>query len=398
MRALYLSYDGALDPLGRSQVVPYLEGLSRRGYAFDLVTFEKPARWADGDARTAMEDRLAASDIEWHPLRYRKRPPILSTLLDLSDGYRRAREVVEARRPDLIHARSYPAALLAWRLGRREGLPYVFDMRGLYAEERVEGGLWREGGLVYRAVRGLERRFLRDAAAVVTLTESSRPEVTRRMEEAGSRALLRVIPTCVDLERFRLRPAPEGPFVLAYLGSVGTWYLLDEMLELGRAVLDEAGADSRLRFLVNQEADRVRRRGGERGLGPERLEVLSMSHDQVPEALARVHATFFLIRPFGSKVASSATKFGESLAMGRPVAANPGVGDTAAILREDAVGVVVETLDEAGYRRAARELVRLARDPGTAGRCRRTAQERFSLAAGVEAYERIYREIREPLP
>ena len=31
MNAIYVSYDGALDPLGRSHVVPYLEGLSARG-------------------------------------------------------------------------------------------------------------------------------------------------------------------------------------------------------------------------------------------------------------------------------------------------------------------------------------------------------------------------------
>lgn len=41
MHALYVSYDGALDPLGRSQVVPYLEGLAARGWSHDLVTFEK---------------------------------------------------------------------------------------------------------------------------------------------------------------------------------------------------------------------------------------------------------------------------------------------------------------------------------------------------------------------
>ena len=42
-RVLYLSYDGALEPLGQSQVVPYLVGLAARGAAITLVSFEKPA-------------------------------------------------------------------------------------------------------------------------------------------------------------------------------------------------------------------------------------------------------------------------------------------------------------------------------------------------------------------
>ena len=63
MNALYVSYDGALDPLGRSQVVPYLEGLAARGWRFDLVTFEKERRWHDGRERSEMQRRLAAARI-----------------------------------------------------------------------------------------------------------------------------------------------------------------------------------------------------------------------------------------------------------------------------------------------------------------------------------------------
>src|SRR5262245_48131003 len=41
LRVIYVSYDGALDPLGASQVVPYLLGLAERGVAVTLVSFEK---------------------------------------------------------------------------------------------------------------------------------------------------------------------------------------------------------------------------------------------------------------------------------------------------------------------------------------------------------------------
>ena len=46
MRALYISYDGMTDPLGRSQVLPYLQGLSERGHEITLLSCEKPARMA----------------------------------------------------------------------------------------------------------------------------------------------------------------------------------------------------------------------------------------------------------------------------------------------------------------------------------------------------------------
>ena len=44
MRILYISYNGALEPLGQSQVLAYLRELTRHGLEFNLLTFEKRAR------------------------------------------------------------------------------------------------------------------------------------------------------------------------------------------------------------------------------------------------------------------------------------------------------------------------------------------------------------------
>ena len=51
MRVVYVSYDGALDPLGASQVVPYLLGLAARGVAITLISFEKRERWVLAEPR-----------------------------------------------------------------------------------------------------------------------------------------------------------------------------------------------------------------------------------------------------------------------------------------------------------------------------------------------------------
>jgi glycosyltransferase involved in cell wall biosynthesis len=390
MNAIYVSYDGALDPLGRAQVVPYLEGLSARGWRFDLVTFEKDERWGDERSRREMEERLAASRISWAPLRYHKRPPVLSTAFDIRAGVERVRALARARRPALLHARSYPSALIARLVGRSERIPYVFDMRGFYAEERVDGGLWPADGGLYRVTKRVERGLLRDAAAVVTLTRASVPVLREWITAAGGDPLLRVIPTCVDLARFRaLAPPPrDRPFELAYFGSIGTWYLLDEMLRFGRAVADAAGG-GRLLFLTNGDPAVVRARAAAAGVDPAGLRTDSVPHERVPDALASSSATFFFIRPGPSRLAFHQTKLGESLALGLPVAANEGVGDTDR-LPADGVGVLVERLDPAAYASAARALVALARDPSTRARCRAVAAERYDLAHGVAAYAELY--------
>ena len=390
MDALYLSYDGALDPLGRSQVVPYLEGLSGRGWSFDLVTFEKEERWRESDSRRSMEGRLDASGIRWLPLPYHKRPPVLSTIRDVAAGVRLVQRLVRERRPALLHARSYPAALVARRVGRAERIPYVFDMRGFYADERVDGGIWRKNGLLYRATKRIERDLLRDAAAVVTLTQASVPVLREWIESAGGNPVLEVIPTCVDLGRFQPGPlsTDDGPFRLAYFGSTGTWYLLDEMLRFGKAVLDAAGG-GQLIFLTNGDPGVVRARAAAAGVEDGALRTGSVPHEEVPAALAQCSATFFFIRPGASRFAFHQTKLGESLALGLPVAANRGIGDTDS-LPDDGVGVLVEGFSSAAYERGASALVELARDPATRRNCRRVAEERYDLVAGVDAYARLY--------
>ena len=41
---LYISYDGITDPLGQSQILPYIIGLTKN-YKFHIISFEKPNRF-----------------------------------------------------------------------------------------------------------------------------------------------------------------------------------------------------------------------------------------------------------------------------------------------------------------------------------------------------------------
>ncbi len=392
MRVLYLSYDGALDPLGASQVLPYLEALARRGCRHTLMSFEKPARWADRDLRRRTTDRLRAAGVEWHPLPYHRRPTGLSTAFDLARGVRWALRLTGgAATFDLVHVRSYPCAVIAHRLLTARGLPYLFDLRGFYPEERVEGGLWRAGGTLYRVTKRLEARFLRDAAAVVTLTDASVPALSERMRAVGAEAEVHVIPTAVDLTRFPLAPVPPEPHLM-YLGSIGTWYLLPEMAGVAKTFLRRK-PEGRVTFLTNGEHDLVRAAMAEGGVDDRvdvRVDVRAVSHDRVPGELATATATFALIRPGGSKIASAPTKFAESLAVGAPVLVNPGVGDVAAVAGREQVGVALDPQRSQDYPRAVDALVALAHEPGIRERCRDVAKRHFDLERAADHYRSAY--------
>src|SRR5205807_5378956 len=128
-----------------------------------------------------------------------------------------------------------------------------------------------------------ERAFFSDAATIVTLTRASVPTVESWARATGSSAPVDVIPTAVDLGRFR--PAggdsrDTGP-IIGYVGSVGTWYPLDAILEFCACVKSTLPG-ARFLFVVNSENGVVARATVRYGLS-EDAEITSVPHHEVPD-------------------------------------------------------------------------------------------------------------------
>jgi glycosyltransferase involved in cell wall biosynthesis len=200
-----------------------------------------------------------------------------------------------------------------------------------------------------------------------------------------------VIPTCADLDKFTIQGPPQrDPFVLGYVGSVGTWYLLDEMLDCFRALQKEL-PDAHLLFVNRREQSFIRERIRQGGIEESRVEIVAAEHDDVPKLIGRMNAGMALIKPVYSKISSAPTKLAEYLGCGVPCLGNAGVGDVDDILESNRVGVALGDFSDTGIRRNVHRLIELTLDPDIQRRCRVVALEQFSLERGVEGYNAIYR-------
>jgi len=395
---LYLSYDGMTDPLGQSQVIPYLEGLSARGFSITLVSFEKGEAFAVMGARIGTQ--LEEAGIRWHPMTYHKRPPVLAAAWDYLMMVRKASALAAGQRFDIVHCRSYLPALAGLRLKRRFGTKLLFDMRGFWADERVDGRTWNPRNpvyaLVYRYFKRQEKRLLREADHVISLTHAARDIIATWYPGQA----VDVIPCCCDTalfspehvtahrqEAFRSKLGLDaGTPVLSYLGALGTFYLLDEMLSFFR-VLKESHPGARFLFITLHDPSMIRARAAAHGIASEDIVITAAARDEVPVLLSLSFLSVFFIMPRFSKQASSPTKQAEVLAMGIPVVCNAGVGDTAAVVRDNGCGVVVDGFTDADYQRAAETMRTTLFDPV---KIRATALRLFSLDLGVERYAAVY--------
>lgn len=405
---LYVSYDGALEPLGQSQVVAYLERLT--GCAeLTLLSFEKPADLADTARVEAMRRRLDAAGISWIVRRYRKRPPVVSTALDVIAGWRVARRWARDGRPGggrIVHARGYVPALIARLVKRQTGARFLFDMRGFWVDEKVEAGHWARGGLLYRIGKWYERRLLADADAIVSLTAAGVRELPRLGTVAAGVPVV-VIPTCADLDRFTPRgrePLPEadlrrelaleGAIVVGYVGTLSNWYLRAETLSyLGW--ICRRNVRVKVLMVTREDHDRLRADASRAGIPAGRLVLTRAGFDDMPGFIRVMDLGVFFIRACFSKRASAATKLAEFLGCGVPVVINDGIGDSGQQVREGRVGVVIAEPAGDAFEAQSGELDTLLADPETPRRCRDLAERLFSLSAGAAQYAALYGRLSE---
>jgi len=394
---LYISYDGMLEPLGQSQVLAYLKRLVV-GRRIHLISFEKPADWVNVIDRNQLVQDIADSGIVWHPLRYHKRLSTIATLWDIICGIIYGLWLVLYYRLTIIHARSYVASVMALVLKRLTGVKYIFDMRGFWADERVDGGMWPAGGHLYRVAKWFERHFLLNADYVVSLTQTAVDEMSTFPYLQKRMPPFEVITTCADLELFRpaqLDSLPnqiDRPFTLGYVGSVGVWYLFDETLRCFK-LLRELLPDARLLVFNRGGHDYICERMEVMNVSPDSVKIEEADHVGVARAMQRMDAGIFIIKPVYSKMASAPTKLGEFLGCGVPCLGNAGVGDMAAILENEQVGVALSRFDDDAMREAIERLLQLTQTAGIKERCREVALRYFSLDEGVRRYASIYQKL-----
>lgn len=405
MKVLYLSYDGMTDFLGQSQVIPYLSGLSRLGHEIHIISCEKAAGLAHYGEHTGKI--LQEAGIGWSHIPFTNTPAGVSKIRDLF-RLRHAALRKHLQTPfDIVHCRSYIAAFAGASLKKKFGVRFLFDMRGFWVDERVEGGIWNMNNpayrIAYRFFKWKEKQFFQNADAVVSLTHKGTEIISHTFGQRISAKTV-VIPCCADSGLFspfsiskesqqNLRDALEisqAEIVLTYLGSTGTWYKTKEMLAFFSRLL-EYYPDSKFLFITGDNPQEIQDMALREGIGPQFLKFVHAPRAMVPAYLSISHLSVFFIEPSFSKQASSPTKMAELMCMGIPVITNAGVGDMETYLTDTRLGLLVQDFSRAEYDRVIAQLPALFQV--NILHRRKYAETHFGLETGVQRYHSIYQKL-----
>lgn len=393
------------DPLGQSQVLAYLKGLSQtREYRFTIISFEK--KDAYNRLRAAIETICHDANIKWYPLSYTSKPPIISTFRDVRRMKKLALALHKKEKFSLVHCRSYVSSLVGLELKRKSGIPFLFDMRGFWADERIDGGIWKKSNPLFKVIydyfKKKERQFLLESDHVVSLTQNAKNEIIS-WKLNGKSLPITVIPCCADMQLFdpaTIMPAqqrqlrhelniPDNSPIISYVGSLGTWYMLNEMLEFVKT-FQQVHPDIIFMVLTGEPEQLVLDAALGAGLKLTHLRIKKVSRNEVPLYISLSTCSVFFIKPAFSKKASSPVKQGELMAMGVPIICNNEVGDTEEIVEKYSAGVVIKEFSQSSYVAAVKKFNQRVFDKQ---QITKGAKDYFSLEKGVQLYQQVYKAI-----
>ena len=362
----YATVDSLAEGVGSSQIIPLVEKLAAHGMKINLTSFEKQEISSD------IQDRLSKVGVQWSPLPFIKLGPIGG----LIRTFQLSRLLPNAT---ITHARSdFPA--VAAGLSRQERV--LWDVRSLWADQRkfIEKSIIQKGILsLYAPVESLA---CHSSSALSTLTNAVVPVLEERHKNLPT--LRTVVPTAVDLDRFKFSPFMPLNLKGLYSGTYNNYY----DLELSRKFVLE------IRKIVSCDVDWARPRESQLSkLNAGEVRSFSVSQPEMAQLMSEY--TFGLsICKFNagpSLKAAMPTKIAEFLAIGRPIVVNAGLGDCDNLIENSGTGIVLRENDNLSQKAA--DLVELCMDPSTPERCRKLAESHFSLEKGVKSYLYLYRQM-----
>ncbi len=401
-KVLFISYDGMTDPLGQSQVIPYLAGLSKHGYEFTVLSCEKKEKYHL--YKKQVEEIIKPFSIKWVPLPYHKKPAVLSTIYDVYKMRKKAVQLHKKEKFDIIHTRPGIPALVGLRMKKKFEIKFLNDIREFYADSRIDGGIWNKENPFYHKIYSFfkqkENEAVEKSDGIVCLTYAAE-KIIKQWPGYKTNIPLQVIPCSVDIELFNpnnidlakrtnLKAAlkiKEDDFIISYLGSIGSWYLMEEMMQFFKMISDK-NPKAKFLFISPNGKQAIEKEAQKFGVEKEKIMVKEAQRNEVPVLLSFSSFSVFFIKPCYSKQSSSPTKHGEIMAMGLPVISNAGVGDVGDIIEKYQSGIVLKELNKKEYDLAL-ELI-FDREMFNKNQIRNGAIEFYNLDSAVEKYKNVY--------
>jgi PEP-CTERM/exosortase A-associated glycosyltransferase len=324
----------------------------------------------------------------------RRLPKIASEWAIVRATTRRLEEIAREWRPSVLHAHSPVLnALAALSVGRRLGVPVVYEIRALWEDAASSHGTMRPGSFRYALARYTETRAVRRADAVVTISRGLYDDLRRR----GTRQEdMFIVPNAVDVASFRPDP-PRSEVDLAcrspMIGFIGSFYSYEGLDLLVEAASRLVRQRREVRFvLVGGGPEEARLRDLCRASGLDGCVSFPgwVPHDRVDEWYRQIDILVYPRRRNRLTELVTPLKPLEGMAKGKVILASD-VSGHRELIEDGRNGFLFRSGDVSELLRRLIDLLDApARWPQAGARARRFVEEERTWKAVVATYTQVY--------
>lgn len=362
MHLTYITIDSINEGVGQSQILPLIKILKSKGVNVTLISFEK------NHINKEVITTLDSLGIEWIYAKFSQR----NVLSPVSRLYQLIQQIGET---DIIHARGDIPAIAAL-LSRKA--PVLWDMRGLWSEQRMIITDSRLKRILFRILILFRRIILNQVDALTTLTYSLDNYLINKY---GNKPSIRdTVTTVVDLDHFEVHKNLPKKLRIVFSGSYNNYYDLNLTRDFISLIRKRVEID--VVWFKPTESTRE-------NLGLEEEIIMETTYSEMPRLLNEFSIGVAICKNLSTpNLGVMPTKIGEFLACGRPVVVNRGLGDLDTLLKEYKAGVV---LDCTNLDAAVEEVIELTQSEYVQLNCRKLAIDYFDLRKGALKYLDIYK-------
>ena len=350
---LFLTYDGLLDPLGRSQIIPYLKSISQPKRKIKVISFEKNTN-IEFKKINSMRQDLLKSNITWKFTRFSENYGKIGKIYDLIKMFFFSIFSILTRKIQIVHCRSHVPAMVGFFLKKFFKIKLVFDFRGLWIEERFDYNIWNKKNILhqfyYRFFKKLESKILNNSDYIVCLTNSVKPHLNKILYK---KVPIEIIPCCADYNFFKnkkytknaakkILKIKKSSSIIGYAGSINKVYLIESMIKFFKNLQKK---DKRLIFIFVTHQTGELKKIIDNNLNnkfDKNIKIFKANREKIPLFLSSFDLTLCFIKKTFSRTAMSPTKMFESFAVGKPFICNKGIGDIDSILKKHKIGALID--------------------------------------------------------
>jgi len=392
LKTLYFSYDGLLDPLGQSQIIPYISAITSSGHSLTIVSFEKVQRTKE--QVKLMEIKLQKIGVHWIRLEFRSGK--FWAIKRLITGVFLIRKICRELRPDLLHLRGFvPAIIFQLSMSR---LPFLYDFRGFALGEWVDIGKLKPSSLLYLILKKLDQEAVKRASGIVVLEKCAKNLLKNTYEVPN--VPFKVIRTCTDVKLYKKRKTGykknSEPLKFVFLGGARFPYRPDFALMLIGNLI-EVGYDCHIDFINESEHEIIKKAIDMTNISKEKVKILSYEHSEIPSILANYDCGIVMVETSYWRRVCSPTKMGEYLAGGLPVISLKGIDaiDELANRTECVTTVAPEDLQNNFQHGRAKQIVSFIKSTSVAQKSKILAKNEFDIDMAGNLYVELYSEIED---